>query len=92
MQEIFQDACLNYYATPARQAPMVLFGSDYWNPTSTSPDPTTDQRKPVYPLLLKLAQEKKFSHLLKLIDSVDDVVAFITSPPTAASISAFRIP
>src|ERR1017187_8685743 len=34
VQEIFQAACLNYYATPARQAPMVLFGSDYWNPAS----------------------------------------------------------
>jgi predicted Rossmann-fold nucleotide-binding protein len=84
VQEIFQDACLNYYATPVRQAPMVLFGSDYWNPASISPDPTKDNRKPVYPLLLKLAQEKKFSHLLTLTDSVEDVVAFITSPPTSS--------
>jgi len=84
VQEIFQDACLNYYATPARQAPMVLFGSDYWNPASISSDPTKDKRKPVYPLLLKLAQEKKFSHLLTLTDSVDDVVAFITSPPASS--------
>ena len=84
IQEIFQDACLNYYATPARQAPMVLFGSDYWNPASISSDPTKDKRKPVYPLLLKLAQEKKFSHLLTLTDSVDDVVAFITSPPASS--------
>jgi predicted Rossmann-fold nucleotide-binding protein len=81
VQEIFQDACLNYYATPARQAPMVLFGSDYWNPASVSPDPAKDRRKPVYPLLLKLSHEKKFSHLLTLTDSVDEVVAFITSPP-----------
>ena len=84
VQEIFQDACLNYYATPARQAPMVLFGSDYWNPGSISPDPTKDKRKPAYPLLLKLAQEKKFDHLLTLADSVDDVVAFISNPPTSS--------
>jgi predicted Rossmann-fold nucleotide-binding protein len=84
VQEIFQDACLNYYATTARQAPMVLFGSDYWNPVAASPDPAKDKRKPVYPLLLKLSQEKKFSHLLTLTDSVDDVVKFIASPPTSS--------
>jgi predicted Rossmann-fold nucleotide-binding protein len=83
VQEIFQDANLNFYATPSRQAPMVLFGSDYWNPAPTYPDPAKDNRKPVYPLLLKLAQEKRFSHLLALTDSVDEVVAFVTSPPTA---------
>ena len=81
VQEIFQDACLNYYATPANQAPMVLFGSDYWNPQSVSPDPTKDRRKPVYPLLLKLAKEKKFGHLLTLTDSIDDIVAFVRNPP-----------
>jgi predicted Rossmann-fold nucleotide-binding protein len=81
VQEIFQDACLNYYATPDKQAPMVLFGSDYWNPKSISSDPAKDKRKPAYPLLLKLAQEKKFDYLLKLTDSIDDVVAHILNPP-----------
>ena len=83
VQEIFQDACLNYYAIPARQAPMVLFGSNYWNPSSVALDPSKDKRKPVYPLLLKLAQEKRFSHLLALTDSVEDVIAFISSPPNS---------
>jgi predicted Rossmann-fold nucleotide-binding protein len=81
VQEIFQDACLNYYAIPDRQAAMVLFGTDYWNPRSVSQDPSRDRRKPVYPLLLKLAQEKKFDPLLKITDSIDDVVAFILNPP-----------
>jgi predicted Rossmann-fold nucleotide-binding protein len=84
VQEIFQDACLNYYASPDRQAPMVLFGSDYWNGAPIPPNPTKDRRKPVYPLLLKLAQEKNFSHLLTLTDSIDEVVSFIASSPTSS--------
>jgi predicted Rossmann-fold nucleotide-binding protein len=81
VQEIFQDACLNYYAARDRLAPMVLFGSDYWNPRSPTGDPAKDKRKPVYPLLRKLAQEKKFDPLVTCLDSIDDIVAFMLNPP-----------
>ncbi len=66
VQEIFQDACQNYYRTYFNVAsPMILFGSDYWH------------RKGVYALLMKLAEEKNFAHLVKISDSVEDIADFI---------------
>ena len=34
VQEIFQDACENFYADPASVAPMVLVGSRHWTERS----------------------------------------------------------
>jgi predicted Rossmann-fold nucleotide-binding protein len=67
VQEIFQDACQNYYKTyHSISSPMVLFGSDYWT-----------ANKQVYPLLMTLAREKGFTGLVLLSDSVDEIAAFI---------------
>ena len=33
MQEVFQDACENYYADEASVAPMVLVGVEHWTHT-----------------------------------------------------------
>ena len=80
VQEIFQDACQNYYKTYGGPAPMVLFGSRYWNRSGFGPvDP---RHKPVWPLLQQLASEKRFERLLKLTDRVDEAVAFISNPPS----------
>ena len=45
VQEVFQDACENYYAAEASVAPMVLVGRAYWTDTV-----------PVWPLLRSLAR------------------------------------
>jgi predicted Rossmann-fold nucleotide-binding protein len=84
VQEIFQDACQNYYRTYFKtRSPMVLFGSDYWNPQSPSADPA-DRRKPVYPLLQKMAEEKGFADYLLLTDDLSTVRHFLeTHPPVA---------
>jgi predicted Rossmann-fold nucleotide-binding protein len=78
VQEIFQDACQNYYRTYARTpSPMVLLGREYWDP-SGPPDPGSgDRRKPVFPLLRALALEKGFAEDLLLTDDCDEAVRFL---------------
>lgn len=71
IQEIFQDAAQNQYATFGAPSPMVFFGESYW----------TD-KKPVYPLLKKLAEENKdhpYGQWVTVSDDPDKVVAFIES-------------
>jgi predicted Rossmann-fold nucleotide-binding protein len=76
VQEIFQDACQNYYQSYGAPAPMILFGSDYWNPKEMTSRPG-DRNKKVFPLLQKLAQEKGFEDRLLLTDEVGAVVEFV---------------
>lgn len=78
VQEIFQDACQNYYRTyDQRKSPMVLLGSEYWNPTPPVLHNAADRRKSVYPLLEKLATERAFSDSLLLTDDLSRVVPFL---------------
>ena len=83
VQEIFQDACQNYYRTYGKvKSPMVLLGTDYWNPDEmVYGKPTTDKRKKIYPILKKLATEKDFFDYIHITDSVDDAVDFIVKHP-----------
>ena len=64
MQEVFQDACENYYAADESVAPMVLVGRSYW--TSTVP---------VWPLLQALARGRPMERHVHLVDTVDDAAA-----------------
>ena len=75
VQEIFQDACQNYYATHGAAAPMVLLGGSYWNRAPDAPGNTPG--KSVWPLLRQLGAERGFAHLLLLSDDLDEIVAFI---------------
>lgn len=75
VQEIFQDACQNYYATHGAAAPMVLMGVSYWNRAPDAPGNTPG--KSVWPLLRQLGAEKGFAHLLLLSDDLDEIVTFI---------------
>ena len=61
VQEVFQDACENYYAADGSVAPMVLVGGSYW--TSTVP---------VWPLLRSLARGRAMERHVHLVDTVDD--------------------
>lgn len=74
VQEIFQDACQNYYRTYAkRKSPMVLLGSRYWN-----------ENKPAWPLLRVLGSEKGFGDYLLLTDDIAAIVPFLQCHPPAA--------
>ncbi len=73
VQEIFQDACQNYYATyDETRSPMVLFGSEYWNPSAGG-----SRSKPAYPLLAQLAEEREFTDLILLTDDTAEIRRFL---------------
>jgi predicted Rossmann-fold nucleotide-binding protein len=83
VQEIFQDATLIYYRGDKIAAtPMVLYGTDFWNPQDLPNRPAVDKnRKPVLPLLLKLARDasQPFESALLLSDSSEEIVSFIST-------------
>ncbi len=64
VQEVFQDACENYYADPTTVAPMVLVGHDYWTRTL-----------PAWPLLKRLATDRHMETHVHLVDSVSQAAA-----------------
>ena len=75
VQEIFQDACENYYALPDRVAPMILLGADYWTNTL-----------PVWPALRALttfdvsgrAATRPMAAQTHLANSIDEVVELLS--------------
>jgi len=88
VQEIFQDTTLNFYRTKEMPppSPMVLLGVDYWNPTSTEESRVADSqkpdpRKPVYPLLSRLANQASinFFGALLLTDDAKRIIEFIAN-------------
>jgi hypothetical protein len=82
VQEIFQDACQNYYGYSGYRSPMVLLGTDYWYAREELPaNAPADRRKRLYPLLRKIAAEKTFEHLVSVADDVAAVVKFIQDHP-----------
>ena len=66
VQEIFQEAAQNHYATFGNISPMVFLNQNYWK-----------VEKPVYPLLQKLAEGHKYGELLAISDSVSEIVKTI---------------
>jgi predicted Rossmann-fold nucleotide-binding protein len=81
VQEVFQDATLNYYrGKHQRPTPMILFGSDFWNPTlegdlaTKSPSPG---RKPLLPLLRKLGHDAHFLDAITITDKQEDIIALV---------------
>lgn len=63
VQEIFQDACQNHYNTVGVVSPMIFLGREFWTHT-----------RPVYPLLVQLAQGQEYGRYLGITDSVEEVV------------------
>ena len=61
VQEIFQDACENYYSDPSSVATMVLVGVDYWT-----------REVPAWPLLTALAAGRPMEGHVHLVDTVDE--------------------
>lgn len=70
IQEIFQDACQNHYASCAHISPMVFLDTEYWNKT-----------KPVYPLLYELARGKQYGSMLGIYDDINEIVTHIQKHP-----------
>ena len=64
VQEVFQDACENYYAVESAVAPMLLLGVEYWTRTL-----------PVWPLLRSVADGHPMAEHVFLVDTLDEVCA-----------------
>lgn len=68
VQEVFQDACENYYADDSAVAPMVLVGVDHWT-----------RELPAWPLLERLARGRPMEGHVHLVDSTQDAVDLLNS-------------
>jgi predicted Rossmann-fold nucleotide-binding protein len=66
VQEIFQDACENYYGAPEAINPMVLMGREHWL-----------RRFPAWPLLQSLALGRPMENRIFLVDSVEEALAVL---------------
>lgn len=66
VQEVFQDACENYYASTDLVAPMVLVGTHHWTETV-----------PAWPLLSALATTRGFANAVALVDDVAAAARFL---------------
>ncbi len=69
VQEVFQDACENYYAADDQVAPMVLVGERYWTETL-----------PAWPLLTALARGRAMEPHVHLVDTVEEAAEMISRP------------
>jgi hypothetical protein len=68
VQEVFQDACENYYADAASVAPMVLVGRRHWT-----------EELPAWPLLQSLARGRAMEGHVHLVDTLEEAVAVVAS-------------
>ena len=66
VQEVFQDACENYYADASSLAPMVLVGRTHWTETV-----------PAWPLLRSLARGRAMEPHVHLVDTLDEAAAVL---------------
>ncbi|CAB4706305.1 MAG: Rossmann fold nucleotide-binding protein [Actinobacteria bacterium] len=66
VQEIFQDACENYYADESTTAPMVLVGRSHWT-----------EELPAWPLLQALARGRPMEQHVHLVETVEEAAALI---------------
>lgn len=70
VQEVFQDACENYYADASSVAPMILVGRRYWT-----------EELPAWPLLLKLSRGRPMEGHVHLAGDVEEAVALVAERP-----------
>lgn len=68
VQEIFQDACENFYADESSVAPMVLVGVHYWT-----------EELPAWPLLRALARGRPMEHHVHLVDTWEAAANLLVS-------------
>lgn len=63
VQEIFQDACENYYGVPETIKPMILVGRAHWQ-----------ERYPAWQLLAGLAEGREMAAKVHLVDTVEEAL------------------
>lgn len=71
IQEIFEDATQNHYATFGYVSPMIFFGKKFWSEDSQ-----------IYQVLEHLSEGHKYHDMIAISDDVNEVQRFIkTHPP-----------
>ncbi len=97
VQEVFQNAVLNYYRKKTTApTPMVFYDIDFWNPSpetdAAAGAPLDSHRKPVFPLIRKLATEAQepFDAALMLSNDPDNIVEFLSSANTVKAPTLVR--
>lgn len=70
VQEIFQDACENFYADESSVAPMILIGKRYWS-----------EDFPAWPLLRALSRGRPMEDHVHLVDSAQEAAALVAAAP-----------
>ena len=78
IQEIFQDATQNHYASFGIASPMILLDRGYWTNTH-----------PVWPLLQSLAKHHDYETLIALTDDEHEVIHRITSYQRSGVLDGF---
>ena len=69
VQEIFQAATENFYATDASDvAPLILVGVDYWT-----------AEYPAWPLLQRLGADRPMGAVIRCVDDVATAAAFLSA-------------
>ena len=99
VQEVFQNASLNYYPPDGKAAaPMVFVGREFWDPDEAAPvvGASVDRRpKPVLPLIRALAvqAERPFLRDVQVLDTAEEVVHAIVSatPPPGGRIAQAKL-
>ncbi|MET3203827.1 Rossmann fold nucleotide-binding protein [Arthrobacter sp. UYEF13] len=74
VQEIFQDACENYYSAREAVMPMVLVGRQQWK-----------YEYPAWPMLQRLAAGRAMEDRIFLVDSADEALAVLGAQPISGS-------
>ena len=70
VQEIFQDACENYYGAREKVTPMVLVGRHHW-----------ERQYPAWPMLQSLAAGRPMEDRIFLVDTVEEAVEVLRLSP-----------
>lgn len=70
VQEAFQDAAQNHYATTGAVSPMVFLGVDHWT-----------REQPVFPVLQRLARGRPYERALLCTDDPAAAVRFLRDHP-----------
>ncbi|HEX6249641.1 MAG TPA: Rossmann fold nucleotide-binding protein [Nocardioidaceae bacterium] len=70
VQEVFQEACENYYADASSVAPMILVGRRQWT-----------EVLPVWPLLERLSRDRLMEGTVHLVDDVAEVGQILQAYP-----------
>jgi predicted Rossmann-fold nucleotide-binding protein len=79
IEEIFIATLQNHHYTSEKKRPIVLVNKEYWNPTPNGNGDYPAKTKPVWPLLLTLAQQAHFENRVATVSCIQEAIDIIKS-------------